>query len=229
MVPSFPAVDAHVRPVPAFVFTRVGSAPAPLGATLHGTVESHPRARLGGGRLRARTLVPEGPRRTPGGRLAVYLLIAAPFLAALPAPLFGQAAPAAPALQVDVAAVEARIRALEAEETRALVARDREALRRLWAEDFTVNAPRNVVVRGRDRVLALMDSGVIDYARFERETEVLPIDGDMALVMGWETVHPRGRAPMAGQVVRRRFTNIWRLRGGDWVQVARHAHVVTGG
>jgi ketosteroid isomerase-like protein len=132
-------------------------------------------------------------------------------------------------VQADVAAAEARIRALEAEEARALVAGDRAALRRLWAEDFTVNAPRNVVVRGRDGVLALIDTGVIDYARFAREIEVLRVDGDMALVMGWETVHPRGAAPMAGQVVRRRFTNIWRLRGGDWVQVARHAHVVTGG
>lgn len=182
----------------------------------------------------ARVRPDPAPRRPIPGRWRVSALavctVAAAFLPALrPAPVSGQAAPAAPAVQADVAAVEARIRALEAEEIRALVAGDRATLSRLWAEDFTVNAPRNVVVRGRDGVLALIDSGVIDYAGFEREIEVLRVDGDMALVMGWETVHPRGAAPLAGQVVRRRFTNIWRLRDGDWVQVARHAHVVSGG
>ena len=172
---------------------------------------------------------PVVPVRTRMAPFLACILLSASLFPLIPTPLAGQAAPAPLAAPAEIAAVEAHIRSLEAEESRALVAGDRATLRRLWAEDFTVNAPRNVVVRGRDGVLALMDNGVIDYARFEREIELLRIDGDMALVMGWETVHPRGSAPMAGQVVRRRFTNVWRLRGGGWVQVARHAHVAMGG
>ena len=44
------------------------------------------------------------------------------------------------------------------------------------------------------------------------------------IVMGEETVHPNGNAPMAGETVKRRYTNIWREIDGKWQ--ARHANVI---
>jgi hypothetical protein len=48
--------------------------------------------------------------------------------------------------------------------------------------------------------------------------------------MGLETVTPITDAPsaglMAGRVVTRRFTNIWKNEGGTWRLFVRHANVV---
>jgi hypothetical protein len=44
--------------------------------------------------------------------------------------------------------------------------------------------------------------------------------------MGAETVRPIGKAPLAGQTVKRRFTNIWSREGGTWRLIARHANVI---
>jgi hypothetical protein len=48
---------------------------------------------------------------------------------------------------------------------------------------------------------------------------------------GLETLLPNSDAPsaglVAGQPVKRRFTNIWRKEDGTWRLFARHANVVT--
>ncbi len=43
-----------------------------------------------------------------------------------------------------------------------------------------------------------------------------------------ETYIPRIDLPeaKAGQVVKRRFTNIWMYKNGKWQQIARHASVI---
>ena len=120
---------------------------------------------------------------------------------------------------------EATVRALDDQERAAVLARDREALARLWAEDLAVNSPANEIRRGRQAVLDLVERGVMHYASFERQVEFLRVDGDLAIVMGAETIQPIGDAPLAGQTVRRRFTNIWRKENGTWRLVARHANV----
>jgi ketosteroid isomerase-like protein len=43
--------------------------------------------------------------------------------------------------------------------------------------------------------------------------------------MGAETVRPIGEAPLAGQTVERRLTNIWKKEAGTWRMIARHANV----
>ena len=71
---------------------------------------------------------------------------------------------------------------------------------------------------------------IINFSRFDRRVEHVARHGDLVLIMGEETVVPRVDAPSAGlkagQTVRRRFTNIWRLEGGEGRIFWRHANVI---
>ncbi len=123
---------------------------------------------------------------------------------------------------------EATVRSLDDEERIAALKRDVPALERLWSEQFTVNAPNNQVVVGKRAVLdAFVHSGIIDFSSFERKLEFVRVDGDVATIMGLETLRPRRDAPnaglKAGENVHRRFTNIWRRENGTWRLFLRHA------
>ncbi len=100
------------------------------------------------------------------------------------------------------------------------------ALEKLWAENFTVNNPRNGITHGRKEVIALIENGTIDYASFIREVETILFHGNTVIVMGLETIKPINKAPYAGQTVRRRFTHFWMKREGQWLLTARHANVI---
>ncbi len=131
----------------------------------------------------------------------------------------------------DLAADEARVRVLDDQERMAALHRDVPALERLWSEQLTVNAPNNCVVVGRQAVLDTFVRGqVINFSRFERHIEFVLADGPYAFVMGLETVTPITDTPsaglVAGRVVTRRFTNIWKNEGGTWRLFARPANVV---
>jgi ketosteroid isomerase-like protein len=125
-------------------------------------------------------------------------------------------------------AVESEIRRLERAEADGLLQKDIAALETIWAEDFTVNNPRNSISRGRNAVVALIQNGTIDYSSFVREIEAVVFHGDTVIVMGAETITPVGKAPFAGQTVRRRFTHFWMKRNGAWRLTARHANVICG-
>jgi ketosteroid isomerase-like protein len=121
---------------------------------------------------------------------------------------------------------EATLRALETRGRLGVLNRDLEALQAHWSEDFVVNAPRNRVVPDRSAVLDLIRKGQIHYSSFESEIEYVRIDGDIAIVMGRETVQPVGDAPLAGETVERRYTHVWQRQGGTWLLIARHANNV---
>lgn len=123
-------------------------------------------------------------------------------------------------------ALEVEIRKLDLAEAEAIKRRDFAALNKLLAEDFTVNSPRNEIIKGREGVYALIRSGVVNYSSFEREPEVVLIYKHTVVVMGRESIKPTGNAPGAGQTVRRRYTNIWVERKGKWLLTARHASVI---
>lgn len=118
---------------------------------------------------------------------------------------------------------ERTIRALEQAEVDALLRGDLEGVARLWADDYTVNNPRNEVGRAAEGPIR---AGTRTYASFVREVERVLLHGETVIVMGSETVVPSGRSPDAGQTIRRRFTNVWMTRDGRWLLVARHANVV---
>jgi ketosteroid isomerase-like protein len=123
-------------------------------------------------------------------------------------------------------ALESEIRRLERAEADGLLHKDIAALETIWAEDFTVNNPRNTISRGRESVVTLIRNGTIDYSSFVREIEAILFHDDVVIVMGAETITPVGKAPRAGQTVGRRFTHFWKKRGDEWRLVARHANVV---
>lgn len=119
-----------------------------------------------------------------------------------------------------------RIRALDLAHAEAIFKGDRAALERLLPDDHTVNHPTNRIVREKAALLALIDEGVIRYTRFERRPEQLLFYPDLVVVMGDETVVPAEGAPNAGTVLRRRYTNAWRLHEGQWRLAFRHANNV---
>jgi ketosteroid isomerase-like protein len=123
---------------------------------------------------------------------------------------------------------EARIRALDNEERLAALNQDYTALERLWSEHFIVNAPSNQILPNRNAVLDWFRKGMTTRSSYDRRIEYVRVDGDMAIVMGEETLTPTANAPHAGQLVRRRFTNIWKKEGDAWRLWARHANVITG-
>lgn len=147
------------------------------------------------------------------------ILLAAVVTFAVPGLLLGQSAKRNDA-------VEQEIRRLDVAEAEGLLHKDVAALEKLWAEDFTVNNPRNGITYGRKEVVALIRNGVIDYSSFVREVETMLFHGDTVISMGLEIIKPLGKAPFAGQTVRRRFTHFWMKRDGKWLLTARHANVI---
>ena len=126
---------------------------------------------------------------------------------------------------------EGTVRKLDDQERIAALKRDIPALEKLWSEQLTVNAPNNKVVVGRRAVMdTFVHSGIINFSSFERKIEFTRLDGDFAIIMGLETLKPINDALsaglVAGQEVKRRFTNIWKREGGTWRIFARHANVI---
>lgn len=129
-------------------------------------------------------------------------------------------------LQPPGTADEAAIRRLEERERVAVLYRDTEPLLQLWSEQLVVNAPSNQISADRAAVLSLIRQGLIHYSAFERRIERLRIDGDIAIVMGGETIQPTGNAQQTSPTVQRRFTHVWKKEAGVWRLVARHANTV---
>jgi ketosteroid isomerase-like protein len=127
----------------------------------------------------------------------------------------------------EVSQVEQEIRTIDRAENVAVLANDLPAIEKLWAADFVVNAPNNQIANGRDNITELVKGGILDYVSFDRHVEAVAVHGDTAIVMGEETVRPKGKAPFAGQTVKRRFTNIWMKRDGKWQLTARQATIIS--
>jgi ketosteroid isomerase-like protein len=123
-------------------------------------------------------------------------------------------------------ALEKEIRKIDSAVVAAVLASDVSALTKYCAVDLVVNAPNNQIVNGREAVLTKVREGILDYASFECDVEAVEVYGDVAVLMGLETVKPRGKAPLAGQTVRRRFTNVWMKRDGRWQLSARQATII---
>jgi ketosteroid isomerase-like protein len=113
------------------------------------------------------------------------------------------------------------IKKLDIEHADAVLQGDLKAMGKYWTEDFIVNNPFNEVDQA-DRI----HDGRVSYSSFLRESEAIKLHGNTAIVMGKETVVPKGKSPKAGQTIYRRYTNIWMKRDGQWRLVARHASVI---
>lgn len=124
------------------------------------------------------------------------------------------------------AELEAKIRALDMAHAEAIFKGDAVALDLLMDDNVVVNHPTNRIVNEKQELLALINQGVIRYTSFERRPEKFIFYPNMVVVMGGETVVPARGAPNEGQVLQRRYTNVWMNQGGTWRLAFRHANNV---
>lgn len=122
--------------------------------------------------------------------------------------------------------LQEHIRTLDLAHAQAIFKGDAIALDSLMHDEVTVNHPTNRIVKEKKELLNLIKEGVIRYTRFERTPEKFMFFEDMIIVMGSEVVVPAERAPNAGKVIQRRYTNIWMKYGDKWQLSVRHANNV---
>ncbi len=119
------------------------------------------------------------------------------------------------------AAIEQEIRKLDLAHADAVLRGDLAAMDKIWTADFKVNNPFNEVDKA-DRIR----TGAVTYSSFERVAETVLVHKNTVIVMGRETVVPKGNSPDAGKTINRRYTNIYMKREGKWRLIARHASVI---
>jgi uncharacterized protein (TIGR02246 family) len=119
---------------------------------------------------------------------------------------------------------EAQIRDLEQQQAQVAISRDRAALDRIFAADFQVVNPSGVVA-SKEELLALLLGGTSPYRSAVYQTDKVRVYRDVVVTTGLETVVPNAGA-QAGQSVRRRTTQVWKLDGGQWRLALRHATIV---
>lgn len=119
----------------------------------------------------------------------------------------------------------ARVIELHESTAAATVTQDQEAFTRHMAPECMVNSPGNRVLP-RAGVAKAFELGLIDYAEQSTSIEHASVrpNGEV-LLMGSETIIPRGLTPDAGRTVTRRFTEIWRPDGDDWKLSVRQATI----
>lgn len=124
--------------------------------------------------------------------------------------------------------IESEIRRLEQIGVEGILTADSNALKKIWALEFMVTTPRNDIAKNRDAVFQNQKKGFINYTSFERVIEEIRIHKNVVITMGHEVFVPKVDLPdgKAGEAVKRRFTNIWMRKNGEWKQVARHASII---
>jgi hypothetical protein len=133
-----------------------------------------------------------------------------------------------PANAQDNSKTEAEIRRLEQTGATAILNGDTNTLKQIWAPEFLVNTPGNKVTETRDSILMIQKAGMMDYSTYEKVIERMQFQKDIVITMGHETLVSKKDTPAvkAGQVYKRRFTNIWMNKNGKWQLIARHASII---
>jgi len=121
---------------------------------------------------------------------------------------------------------EIEIRKLEDAQRQAFLEKDTATLFKLFSPNFVVNAPTNKITTLQE-LMELMRQGAVDMEVFERITEKVTFNNNIAIAMGNETLHPTGKMPNAGKTVKRRYTNIWMKNDGSWLLVARQSTIIS--
>jgi hypothetical protein len=119
-------------------------------------------------------------------------------------------------------ALETHIRGLDSLEAVAFIAENYVMLDKLWASDFKVNNPRNSISQSAAEVKGMLKAGKIKHFSLERHVEQVFIESDMVITMGNELVKNTAQ----GQAIKRRYTNIWMKKNGEWKLSFRHANII---
>ena len=121
---------------------------------------------------------------------------------------------------------ESLIRSLENKEREAILKSDTVQLSILMSKKIVVQNPENKIV-GYRQIIDRIRNGKINYASFERQIENISFVNGVAVVMGIETLVPKGEPQNAGKTVTRRFTNVWAKESDGWKLTARQATIVS--
>ncbi|MFN3872667.1 MAG: nuclear transport factor 2 family protein [Ignavibacterium sp.] len=119
----------------------------------------------------------------------------------------------------------AQIKILEALQTKAILESDTITLAKIWAEEYHVNNPSNMVVN-RSQVFQRIKNTFIKYSTYTQEPEYYGVFDDVVIVMGKETVVPIGDNPDKDKILTRRYTDIYKMINGEWKGISRHANIV---
>ena len=130
----------------------------------------------------------------------------------------------APAPTPQTAAIHAQIDANSQAAGHAIHTMDFAALKKLWSPALIVNSPGNNILT-RDQVFAAMREDKLKYSSGEVHPEAFFIVNDLAIQMGQEEI-VMANGPMAGQPLKRRYTDIWQKSGNNWLLIARQATYV---
>lgn len=107
---------------------------------------------------------------------------------------------------------------------RAIGIMDFAALEKLWSPALVVNSPGNNIL-SREQVFASMREGKLKYSSSKVFPDAFFVSGDVAVQMGHEDL-VMANGPMAGQSLKRRYTDVWQKSGDGWVMIARQATYV---
>ena len=129
-----------------------------------------------------------------------------------------------PAATPETEAVHAQIEANGRAVGHAIVTQDFEALKKVWAPEMVVNSPGNNILT-REQVFAAMREDKLKYSSAKTYPDAFEVFGDVAIEMGHEDI-VMSNGPMAGQPLKRRYTNVWQKTGDGWMQIARQATYV---
>ena len=122
------------------------------------------------------------------------------------------------------AAIHAQIDANGRAVGHAIATNDFAALKKLWSPAMVVNSPGNNILT-RDQVFAAMREDKLKYESGKVYQDAFFVSKDVAIEMGHEDI-VMANGPMAGQPLKRRFTNVWQQVGDTWAQIARQATYV---
>jgi ketosteroid isomerase-like protein len=99
--------------------------------------------------------------------------------------------------------------------------KDLTTVEKYWSPQMLVNSPGNSILT-RDQVFAAIREDKLKYSNYTNEVEAFHAYGDVAVVMGHETLVP-DTGPEAGTKLYRRYTDVWQRTNGAWMQIARQA------
>ena len=118
------------------------------------------------------------------------------------------------------------IRNLEEAHKTAILNRDTITIAKLFSKQILVHNPLNIIV-GFEGIMARIRTGQIDYSSFDVEIEKISIIENIAIVMGKETITPKGIAPNSGKTVHRIYTDIWLKTVDTYQLIARQATIIS--
>jgi hypothetical protein len=121
---------------------------------------------------------------------------------------------------------ENQIRKLENAQREAFLKKDTTALYKLMSSGFIEHAPTNRILT-LNQLKHLIRSGEVDMESFERVTEKVTFNNNIAIAMGNKTLLPPGKMSNAGKTVKRQYTNIWMKNKKNWRLVARQAIIIS--